>query len=187
MPNQQGDALGEVAVQWGSRSGPAWSCMHGPAGQPADSPLPRTFTTSYNRDLVPLVVEDRSGGATRTTATTLDAKGRTTQRLRCRSTAVRGAPTSIAASTNAGTNWTNARCMQIPGLGMVSSGTGATSEWSLENLHSDTVATQANITGARGWSVRLVGSSTREAGSRQGIALLPIPSCSAARTGCANA
>ncbi len=58
---------------------PDWAgleCMHGPAGQPAGNPLPRTFTTSYNGDLVPLVVEDRAGGTTRTTTTTLDSKGR---------------------------------------------------------------------------------------------------------------
>ena len=61
-------------------SKPDWAgleCMHGPAGQPAGNPMPRTFTTTYNRDLVPLVTEDRSGGTVRTTTTTLDSKGRT--------------------------------------------------------------------------------------------------------------
>ena len=55
-------------------------CMHGPAAQPPGNPIPKTFTTSYDRDLIPLVTEDRSGGTTRTTTTVLDSKGRVSTR-----------------------------------------------------------------------------------------------------------
>ena len=104
-------------------------------------------------------IDDGNGGTLdKQIAYGLDATGRIStvtsstagieeSRLRYRFSDGSDAPSSIQASTDAGTTWSTTRYLFVPGIGMVGSVVGEDVTYELTNLHGDVVATQATQSG----------------------------------------
>ena len=121
------------------------------------------LTTTYHADdMVASLSQSIPGaGGTPTTsakAYTVDPEGRIdsithtvggaeTQRQKLRFGDNTDMPTTSATSTDAGATWATSRNLRLPELGMVGSITGSNVEWSLQNLHGDTVASLTNTAG----------------------------------------